>query len=179
MPPLTGATAGRPLAPGVVPIQPVEAIGAPPETPPAPSAPVRITLVAPSPGPTGTLQAGGGPYAVPIQIASATNIGTISLTISYDPAVLTTPTVTQGSFMSQGGVTPTFVPKVDAAAGRIDVVLSRPSGQTGASGSGLLGAVTFVGGSAGTAEITITGVATSSTGQSIPLQFVPARVVVK
>jgi general secretion pathway protein D len=177
--PLTGATAGRPLAPGVVPIQPVEAIGTPPETPPAPSAPVRITLVAPSPGPTGTLQAGGGPYAVPIQIAGATNIGTISLTISYDPAVLTTPTVTQGSFMSQGGMSPTFVPKVDAAAGRIDFVLSRPSGQTGASGSGLLGAVTFVAGSAGTAEITITGVATSSTGQSIPLQFAPARVVVK
>jgi general secretion pathway protein D len=178
--PLTGATAGRPLAPGVVPIQPVEAIGAPPETPPAPSAPVvRITLVAPSPGPTGTLQAGGGPYAVPIQIAGATNIGTISLTISYDPAVLTTPTVTQGSFMSQGGMSPTFVPKVDAAAGRIDFVLSRPSGQTGASGSGLLGAVTFVAGSAGTAEITITGVATSSTGQSVPLQFAPARVVVK
>ncbi len=178
--PLTGATAaGRPLAPGVVPIQPVEAIGAPPETPPAPSGPVRISLVAPSPGPTGTLQAGGGPYAVPIQIAGATNVGTISLTISYDPTVLTTPTVTQGSFMMQGGISPTFVPKVDAAAGRIDLVLSRPSGQTGASGSGLLGAVTFVAGTAGTGEITITGVATSSTGQSVPLQFMPARVVVK
>jgi hypothetical protein len=169
------------MGPGVVPIQPVEAIGVPvpPEPPPAASGPVRITLVAPSPGPTGTLQAGGGPYAVPIQIAGATNVGTVSLTITYDPAVLTTPTVTQGSFMMQGGLSPTFVPKVDAAAGRIDLVLSRPSGQAGASGSGLLGAVTFVAGSAGTAEITVTGVATSNTGQSVPLQFTPARVVVK
>ena len=81
--------------------------------------------------------------------------------------------------MMQGGHSPTFVPKVDAAAGRIDLVLSRPSGQAGASGSGLLGAVTFVAGSAGTAEITVTGVATSNTGQSVPLQFTPARVVVK
>ncbi len=178
--PLTGATAaGRPLAPGVVPIQPVEGIGAPPQAPPPAAGPVSITLVAPSPGPTGTLQAGGGPYAVPIQVTGAANVGTISLTISYDPAVLTTPTVTQGSFMMQGGVTPTFVPKVDATAGRIDLVLSRPSGQAGASGSGLLGAVTFVAGAAGTAEITVTGVATSSTGQSVPLRFTPAREVVK
>jgi hypothetical protein len=174
--PIAGA-AGQapPIAPGVVPIQAVGAEAAPP----APAAPARVTLTAPSPGPTGALQAGGGPHSVPIQIAGVSDLSTLSLTISYDPAVLTTPTVTQGSFMMQGGVSATFVPKVDTAAGRIDIVFSRPSGHPGASGTGVLGAVTFVAGSAGTAEIVVTGVATSSSGRSIPLQFSPARVVVK
>jgi hypothetical protein len=81
--------------------------------------------------------------------------------------------------MMQGGVSPTFVPKVDTAAGRIDIVFSRPSGQTGASGTGVLGAVAFVAGTPGTSEISVTGVATSSKGETIPLQFTPARVTVK
>jgi hypothetical protein len=147
--------------------------------PAPPAGPARIMLTAPSPGPTGALQAGGGPYSVPIQIAGVSDLSTLSLTISYDAAVLTTPTVTQGSFMMQGGVSATFVPKVDTAAGRIDIVFSRPSGQAGASGAGVLGAVTFVGGKPGTAEIVVTGVATSSSGRPIPLQFSPARVIVK
>jgi general secretion pathway protein D len=184
IPPVVSAPiAPPPIAPGVVPIRPVESGAAPAvnaaPTPAESAGSGRITLVAPSPGPGGTLQAGGGPYAVPIQVSGMADVGTLSLTITYDPTVLTTPTVTQGSFMMQGGISPTFMPKVDTAAGRIDLVFSRPGGQAGASGSGVLGAVAFVGGAPGTGEITITGVATSSKGQSIPLQFTPARVTVK
>jgi hypothetical protein len=175
MAPITGAAPPpAATAPGVVPIQAVGAASAPPAAGPA-----RVTVTAPSAGPTGALQAGGGPHSVPIQIAGVADVSTLSLTITYDPAVLTTPTVTQGSFMRQGDVAATFVPKVDTAAGRIDIVFSRPSGQAGASGTGILGAITFVAGSAGTSEIAVTGVATSSGGRSIPLQFTPARVVVK
>jgi hypothetical protein len=81
--------------------------------------------------------------------------------------------------MMQGGISPTFVPKVDTMAGRIDLVFSRPAGQSGASGTGLVGAVAFTGGKPGSAEIAVTGVATSSQGESIPVQFTPARVTVK
>jgi general secretion pathway protein D len=177
IPPVPAAPTAPPLAPGVVPIQPVETNAAAP--PPEPAAPPRITLVAPTPGPTGALQSGGGPYAVPIQVSGIKDVSTLSLTITYDPSVLATPTVTQGSFMMQGGISPTFVPKVDTMAGRIDLVFSRPAGQSGASGTGLVGAVAFTGGKPGSAEIAVTGVATSSQGESIPVQFTPARVTVK
>jgi hypothetical protein len=42
-----------------------------------------------------------------------------------------------------------------------------------------VGAVAFTGGKPGSAEIAVTGVATSSQGESIPVQFTPARVTVK
>jgi hypothetical protein len=81
--------------------------------------------------------------------------------------------------MMQGGVVPTFVPRVDAAAGRIDIVLSRPPGQAGASQAGLLAAISFTAGQAGTTDIGLSGVATSSSGQPVELAFTPVQVTVK
>lgn len=116
---------------------------------------------------------------MPIQIADAADVATIALSITYDPAVVRAPTVTQGSFMMQGGVMVTFVPSINAAAGRIDIALSRPSARTGATGGGLLAAISFTAGTAGSAEFTVTGVATTPAGQAIPMQFAPAKVAVR
>jgi general secretion pathway protein D len=163
--------------PRALPIQPVPpGAGAPT---PQRSSGLRITLVPPATGPEGSLPAGGGPFTVPIQIADAADVATIALSITYDPTVVRAPTVTQGSFMMQGGVMVTFVPSVNAAAGRIDIALSRPSARTGASGSGLLAAISFTAGTAGMTEFTVTGVATTPAGQSLPMQFAPAKVAVR
>ncbi len=116
---------------------------------------------------------------MPITIANAPQIVSISLSITYDPGMIKVQTVTPGSFMMQGSVTPTFVPRTDAAAGRVDLVWSRPAGQPGAANAGLLGAIAFTTGNAGTANVTITGVATGVNGQTVPLDFSPARIVVK
>ena len=93
-----------------------------PEAPPA-AGQARVTVTPPA-APEGLL-AGGGPYMVPIQIAGASDIATISLTLTYDASVLRSPTVTQGSFMDQGNASSTFVPAVDAEAGRIDLAMHR------------------------------------------------------
>jgi hypothetical protein len=116
---------------------------------------------------------------MPITIANAPQIVSMTLSITYDPAVMKVQTATPGSFMSQGGVTPTFVPRVDAAGGRVDLVWSRPASQPGAGNSGLLGALAFTTAAAGTANLTVSGVATGVNGQSITLDFSPARIVVK
>jgi hypothetical protein len=116
---------------------------------------------------------------MPIQIADAASIRTLALTITYNPQVLASPQVGQGPFMRQAGIAAEFTQKVDAEAGRIEMAFSRPADEPGASGSGVLGALSFTAGSAGTADVTITGVATTTTGESIPLTFTPARVVVK
>jgi hypothetical protein len=108
-------------------------------------------------------------------------LSTITITVTYDPAVVRATTVTQGTFMSQGGVTPTFVPKIDDAAGRVDIAIARGADKPGASviGSQLLAAVVFQAIAPGTAQINISGVAADASGQPIQLQTVPARVTVK
>jgi hypothetical protein len=116
---------------------------------------------------------------VPITISGAPPLSALTLTISYNPSVLRTPTVTQGSFMQQGAVVPTFAPQVDAASGRIDLAFVRPAGQPTSTNAGLIGAIAFVAGEPGMTDLTITGLATSATGQTVPLEFTPIRLIVK
>jgi general secretion pathway protein D len=182
-PPMPGAVSvapgapppAAPRAPGVVPIEAV-----PSGLAVAPTAgPARVVLTSPTLGPDGTLAAGGGPHTVPITISGAPPLSALTLTISYNPAVLRTPTVTQGSFMQQGAVVPTFAPQVDAATGRIDLAFVRPAGQPTSTPAGLVGAIAFVAGDPGMSDLTITGLATSATGQTVPLEFTPIRLIVK
>jgi hypothetical protein len=130
--------------------------------------------------PAAEFQMGGAPYSVPIHIVNVSQLGTATVTVTYDPAVLKADTVVQGTFMQQGGVTPTFSPKIDAAAGRIDIVVTRGPDQPGANGAGPIAGIIFKAVGAGTAKITVVGVATTPTGQAIPIQAgPPATVVVK
>ena len=167
-----------PAVPGAVPIEAVPPGGA--SAAPAPAATAaRITLTAPTPSPDGTLPAGGGPHTVPITISGAPAISALTLTITYNPAVLRTPTVTQGAFMSQGGVVPTFAPQVDPNGGRVDIAFVRPPGQATLSATGLIGAIAFMAGSPGMTDVAVTGLATSPSGETVPIEFTPIRLVVK
>jgi general secretion pathway protein D len=147
-----------------------------PETPPAgeqqPPAQVLVT-------PPGTeFRVGGGPYTVPLTVNNASRISTITLTLTYDPAILRVRGVQEGSFMRQGGISVAFAQQVDSASGRVDITLSRTGDVVGATGSGLLAAVTFEALAPGSATFTPAGVATGPAG-SIPLQLVPATVTVR
>jgi general secretion pathway protein D len=176
--PTSPATPGTSRAPGIVPIEAVPSSAA---TPPAASA-ARISITVPSAAADGSVAAGSGPFTLPIQIANAADVATVTLTVTYTTGVLTSPVPAQGgagSFMRQGNVTPTFAPGVNPDTGRIDLAFARPAGQPGASGAGMLGAVSFVAGTPGTATITIAGVVTTTTGQSVPVEFTSARVIVK
>ena len=134
----------------------------------------RISVTAP---PTMTL--GAGPYTVPISISGASRISMLSLSITYNPAVLRVRSVQEGTFMRQGGIAATFTSQPDPG-GRVDVVITRPGDQTGAVGTGLLAAILFEPIGAGTSTVSITGVGTvAGTGASAVLQFAPASVTVK
>jgi hypothetical protein len=152
-------------APGVVPIQ---AVGG--DAPPA-AGPARIQVT------VGGEQQTGGMFTVPVTIAGVTDASTISITITYDPTVVQAASVSPGTFMAQAGGTPGFVPKIDAAGGRVDLALTRTG--TGVSGQGLLAGIQFMAVSPGTAQIAITAVMTDSSGQPIAVQTVPAAVVVR
>ena len=149
-----------------------------PAAPPAAQEPAaggaRISVTAP---PNMTL--GAGPYTVPISVSGASRITMLSLSITYNPAVLRVRSVQEGTFMRQGGIAATFTSQPDPG-GRVDVVITRPGDQTGAVGTGLLAAILFEPVGAGTSNVSITGVGTVvGTGASAVLQFVPATVTVK
>ena len=126
------------------------------------------------------MRVGGGPYTVPISIAGASRLTTLSISLSYNPMVLRVRSVQEGTFMRQGGIAAAFTNQVDANAGRVDIAVTRPGDQTGAVGAGLIAAVLFEPVAPGTTTLGVTGVGTVvGTGTAAALQFTPATVVVK
>lgn len=163
----------------------------------APSSPVRdpgprppLPGTAPaSPGPTvaqvfvtppGTeFRVAGGPYTVPLSINNASRVSVITLTVTFNPNVLRVRTVQDGTFMRQGSVPTTFTPRIDAAAGRVDIAVTRTADQAGASGAGLLAALLFDAVGPGGTLIQVSGVASTPEGAPAALQFSPVTVTVR
>ena len=81
--------------------------------------------------------------------------------------------------MTQGGITVSFTPKIDAVAGRVDITVTRVGDQVGASGAGLIGSLQFDGIAPGSSTIQVSGLATAPDGTPIQLQFSPVTVTVR
>lgn len=122
---------------------------------------------------------GGPPYNVPLTVTNASQMSSLTLTVTYNPAVLRATMVTEGSVMRADGAPTTFLPRVDASTGRVDLAVTRPGDKVGAMGSGLLASIVFEAIGPGQSQIAIAGVAINAAGQQVPLQLVPATVTVK
>ena len=199
------STVPTPIGPtptGTVPptgVLPPGAVAPPGATPPGtvPTLPpARDPIVTPTPGQPGTtplatsaqvvitpagseFRVGGGPYLAPLSINNASRLSTLTLTITYNPQVLRARQVQEGTFMRQGGTVANFTPKIDAAAGRVDIVITRTGDQTGAAGAGLLASLLFDAVGAGGSLIQVSGVATAPDGSPVPVQFSPVTVTVR
>jgi general secretion pathway protein D len=178
-----------PVAPGAPEPAPTITAPVPPRDPvpvpapfPSPTAPApaaggggRITLAAPA-----EMRVGSGPYTVPVSISGASRLSTLSLSITYNPSIVRMRSVQEGTFMRQGGIVASFTSQNDSAAGRVDIVITRPNDQTGAVGSGLLAAILFEPIAAGMATVNVTGVGTvAGSGAGAALQFAPVSITVK
>jgi general secretion pathway protein D len=152
-----------------------------PTAPPAPTTPATPSGVAAQVAITvpPEFRIAGGPYTVPLSISNASRVSTITITVTYNPAVLRVRNVQEGMFMRNGGVTATFTPRIDAATGRVDIAAIRTGDPAGSSGSGLIGALLFDAIGAGNSLIQISGVASTPEGTPIPLQFTPGSVTVR
>jgi general secretion pathway protein D len=196
-----------PLPPGATPAQPAvttppgaqppgTATTAPPATTTPPGAttlPRDVTVPAAPPPPapaTGLAQVslsvpfaefriGGGPYTAALSVNNATRLSVVTLTITYNPNVLRVRTVQEGSFMSQSGIKAGFSQRVDAAAGRVDIAITRTGDKTGASGAGLLAALLFDAVGPGSSIVQVSGVANGPDNSPVPLQFNSATVSVR
>ena len=99
------------------------------------------------------------------------------LTVTFDPALLRVRTVQEGGFMRSGGVSAVFTQQ--SGPGRVDMTITRSADATGASGTGLLGAILFDAVAPGTATLTMSGVATGPGGTPMGLQFRPVTVTIQ
>ena len=169
-----GSAATEPPAVAAPPTAPAATTPAPAPATPAQAPPARITLSPPS-----EMRVGSGPYTVPISVAGATRLSTLTLSITYNPALVRVRSVQEGTFMRQGGITPAFSSQIDEKSGRLDIVVTRPGDQTGASTSGLLAAILLEPLTAGTGSLGLTGSATVPGGASAALQFLPAGITVR
>jgi general secretion pathway protein D len=183
--------APQPGAPGVPPQGAAPGIPAAPTAaaPPKDAAPAPAAAVPPA-GPTGgiiglspgqtAVLAGGGQLAVPITVTGASRLSNVTLTVTYNPAVLRVRAVQQGSFMGSAGGPVSFTENHDTP-GRIDIVLMRTNDSTGASGpAGTLGVILFDAVTPGAANLNVTGTATAPGGAPLQVQFgMPPGVVVK
>jgi len=127
--------------------------------------------------PAPTLRVGGGPYMLPISIANATRLSTITLTLIYDPQKLRIRTVQEGGFMRSGGGSTSFSNQVNG--NRIDITITRAGDATGATGTGLLAAILFDAVEAGTTTLTLSGTATGPGGVAMGLRFAPVTITLQ
>ena len=127
--------------------------------------------------PSTAFRVGAGPYNVPISIVGATRLSTITLTLTFDPAILRVRIVQEGSFMRTGGATVVFNQQVNG--GRIDITISRGVDATGANGTGVLAAILFDAIAPGTVTLTPSGAGTGPGGTTMGLQFRPATITVQ
>jgi general secretion pathway protein D len=198
--PTPGQPSGTLAAPGIMPTPTPAAPATPPaaptepqaaEAPPAlqpepapvtapespPEAPGAVRLLVTSPG--SEFRLGGGPYTVPISVATSPRLNALTVTVTFNPAVLRVRSVQPGSFMRQGGVDAQFTQQVDAVSGRVDITVTRSGDVVGATGSGLVAAVLFDPVAAGATIISAAGAATGPGGAALTVQTTPAAVTVK
>jgi len=128
--------------------------------------------------PPGTaFRVGAGPYTVPISITNVSRLSTITVTLTFDPALLRVRAVNEGSFMRSGGASASFNQQV--APGRIDITITRSADSTGATGTGLLAAVLFDAVGPGSATLSISGSGTGPGGTPMGLQFRPVTLTIQ
>jgi general secretion pathway protein G len=149
--PVPGTVVVPPQPPPAAPPQP-PAVPPPPSSAAAPTpapAPVEPPITVPGVGlaqvilspPATTFRVGAGPYTVPISIVNVSRLSTVSLTLTFDPALLRVRSVQEGSFMRSAGANAAFTQQI--APGRVDITITRAGDATGASCTGLLAAVLF------------------------------------
>ena len=114
---------------------------------------------------------------MPLSVLGASRLSTVTLTLTFDPALLRVRSVQDGGFMRAGGANATFAQQV--SAGRVDLTITRAADATGATGTGLLAAVIFDAIAPGNATLTLSGTAAGPGGTAMGLQFRPITITIQ
>lgn len=189
----------QPATPGAPP--PATPTTTPPETPPATTTPpVTPQQAVPTPPVTGeeeettrrpmvtTLRLNLGTYTatlgdrftVQVLLDNVQNAQSVPLQLQYDPKEIKLADIINGEFLGRDGQAVALVQQIDDKAGTANVVLNRPPGSAGISGSGVLATLSFQAIGAGDAKLSVLRTAARDPGgQPIQIRGTEARIIVK
>jgi general secretion pathway protein D len=132
-------------------------------------------MLAPQPGPVAV----GSTFKVPVVLNGGTDIASIPLQISYDPARLSLVNVDSGDFLGRDGQAVALVHR-DDGPGSININASRPPGAAGVNGTGVVCILSFQAKTAGESAIVITRPgAVTTMQQQLPAQGARVSIQVK
>jgi general secretion pathway protein D len=175
-------SAGPPAIPAAD--QPSSAIPPPAATPP----PATVPVTAPAAPATGTVQAAptspatpavsatlavnvpaaplaaGVNFQVPIVLNGGSDVTSVALQLTYDPAKLQLTGATSGDFLGRDGQ-PTGISHVEEPKGTVVVSISRPPGTHGVTGTGVVCVLTFQAKASGQSPLNISRASVGNSAQ--------------
>ncbi len=107
----------------------------------------------------------GTTFKVDVVLKGAKDLWSAPMQILYDPQQLQVVTVAGGNLLDRDGQAATLVQRVDSAAGRIDISISRPLSAPGISGDGVVCTLVFLSKASGSSKLRVdqTGLRNTST----------------
>jgi len=102
----------------------------------------------------------GDKFTVTLSVQSQDAVGSLGLTLSYDPSLLKAVDAAEGTFGKQEGASPRFTRDIDQDGGQITLEVAN-AGVQGGKAAGSVTAVTFEVTAAGASQISVAGVTTA------------------
>jgi general secretion pathway protein D len=122
----------------------------------------------------------GRDFAIAVNFRSDQEIGSLSLSISFNPQLVTLKDAIEGGLTRQMGEKIPFLKNIDSGAGVCTLGFSSPQIGRGLKGGGTLATLTFTPKGAGECPLTITScIAASASGQAVSFRTQDARIVIR
>lgn len=122
----------------------------------------------------------GREFRISVNLRSQDEIGNMSLTISFNPQVLSLKDVIPGDFIGQLGEAPPFLKNIDNDSGSCTIGFSSPEVGKGIEGTGRIATLVFESKDRGESMVSVTGVSANSPGgQTLSFESRDSRIVVR
>lgn len=122
----------------------------------------------------------GREFRISVNLRSQEEVGNFSITLSFNPQVLSLKNVIQGGFISQLGEAPPFLKDIDNDSGSCTIGFSSPEVGKGVKGTGRVATLVFESKGKGESAVSVSGVSANSPGgQTLSFETRDARVVVR
>ncbi len=97
-------------------------------------------------------------FSLDVLVTNVTDLFAFQFDVGFDPSLLRAGTITEGSFLSQGGATAFIAGAIDNASGTISATADTLAGAVpGVSGSGVLATIGFTSIGVGTSPLILSG----------------------
>jgi general secretion pathway protein D len=163
----SGSAPGQPSSAAPAATTPVTAPAAPatgtvPAAPTSPATPAASATLAAN-VPAAPLATGAN-FQVPIVLNGGTDVSSVALQLSYDPAKLQLTGAAAGDFLGRDGQ-PTGISHVEEPKGTVVVSISRPPGTHGVTGTGVVCVLTFQAKASGPSPLNISRASVGNSAQ--------------